>query len=1307
MIFWKKLLSVTLSLSIALPFPLYANDDHSTSSQEATQDSVQLALDFSNNDELLEQDKNVTPLSIDIFSLLAQKTIKEKIRVSGFSWSTEDGKPNQDESNFKAINEFHAWNDLTVKLVSSEGDVRFEKNLSEFAQQIAGYGDFAACDAQACRIELTKEDPYEKLNSKTLHQFFLDTNQVAVLGPYILFISKQGDQNLKFINLSHFENLIGRDSIPVFEIPLNVEGGIQKLEADGSQLLINGNKHLSANNLTDLAPLFSGVFNVAAHMVDPGAMAGAAPLYSNLGAFIEREFKSVNLNEAKRSDHLEPALLTQEKFIEDIKTKLEVTQGKHSSQNLRDQSEKATEAYEKWIKQSEQYKKSVKSSQVQIQASRKLFARARQALGYISKPLPESSGKIKRAIKIVIGDTLKSSQSIWTRFGEVLDGKRPLKELMSGSDIKRTAAIAGAIALSQSVPGSYVAFAGDGLLYAKEVVGYFSNLIYGYWDSYGTSFTQVGSLFSGFQPIYDQYIDPSQGRFYKFMVGSSVLMGSILTVLGAYHISKRLWDLYQDKKALGYKDLILRQNRIEERFAKLVSEGEALQAQNKAEALKSSMTPEELNEPPSATKERLRQVIQDRKNQKGFIGKWLQKIKKEKNQTQKDLSKIDEGLKKLQELDEKDFRPIQSKWQALKHLLISTASYRATVGEYTGFFNLYASYRYSSFGWSYLPGLQKKFDTRIPFMIKVRPFGIASRLLYPEFFNVAVNKREGKITYPTALNGGMTSLAEKGMEWISRSLKKRSYTSGPEQLELFAQLQDRTPYELKREIEKQKVFEDKIIDIEGVVIKESINSAIGELTRFVKSDKDIRWLFTQSNGVSEITSQQIGLLNLKNKVFVRSYMDLLYSEAMKEILKETTESLEQAPRYSSEKGSLATVGELKKLKKSLIEQAHSAEKVESVLNFSQKKVQTLVQKLAQRKDLIQKAKSRAKWASMGLPNPKVIGNHLKTEITASMDGNQNPSMKNYEIVREMKKDEVAMARATRNEISTLFRTLPIDIAMKFIATAGITMGIMAPIQESFWGPNSVAYLSQYSFYGSLLAGIAFSSVASGWGKLRQDYYDSADGLFGDIPKGEDAEGSYWKWFWKKWKGKENRLTKYWKNYIKIVFWNIPAAIPQIIMLNYLFLGRFDMDAFIMGYIAAFTMPFSAFFFKMDQVFEQSSYYAARGLKEKDLADPEVQMWLQPEMQKLRNKFTVVRDLTMNPLIEAVANAEVTPTKGMGPRALARYIFGGYTPTEYVVLKMREISELSGSSVVKKIVDSCEHFLTNGNPDLVKIPKKGP
>tara|TARA_B100000609_G_scaffold136737_1_gene109523 strand:- start:58267 stop:61989 length:3723 start_codon:yes stop_codon:yes gene_type:complete len=1238
----------------------------------------------------MESGQAANRLSLDIFSLLNQKPLKEKRKTAGFEWDGEEEK-------YKELDNFFRWDSLTVKMISEDGETQYSKDLENFTRQNVGYGSWSTCEASSCRIELVQEDSKERRNSKIVHEFFLETENLAVLGPYLLFTHSKGDKTLKFIDLRQYENLIGREAIPVFELPINVDGGVQSLEAENEELIINGNLKLNQSHLEDLTPLYSVVFNLAAHMSDPGAMASATPLFKNVALLLEREFDSGRFT-TTQVDGTASMISTQEAFIANAKEKLEhISEPPKTVEEIAQLSTQMVEKYEAYMKDSEAFKNAIKNSQAQVALSRKVWGRLRLALGSITKPLPNSSGKIKRALKLTIGNTLKQSHTLMSKFTKIMTGQRSFSELFSADEQERMGLYAiGAIALSQILPESYAHFSADGLYAAKGMMDYTLTVVGGTLDAYWTSTKQVASLFL-VKPVYDQYIDPENSRWLKTLIGGGVLGASLAAILGGYHIPRRLLEMVQDLKSGKYKDLIERQNELEKRFAHLVSTGEAAQRKERLGNVERS------DEQKAETRARLAQVKYERANEKGFVGRWLSKLRRQKSEVQEDVLAAQESLSRVSQLEEADIQPIKTKWQAIKHLLFSTASYRTTVGEYTGFFNFYASIRYSLFGFAFLPGLVKKTGTKIPYMIKPKPFGIAARIIYPEFFNVAVTKRFGRLTYPTVLNGGMTSLVGKTKELVSRLIKNpRQRELEPEQMELFAELQDQTPKQVQAEIEKQKYFEDAIIDLEEVVIKESLTKAVGQLTQFAKSDKDLRWLFSQTSGVGEITSQEIGLLNFRNKVFVRSYMDLLYNKVMKEVLERAIEPLSQSPRYQVNPGDLANAKDLRKVKKELIEASESNDELQGRLNMAKEDLNQIIESVAKDPELVKKAQSMAKWAAIGLPSPQVLKTQMKASIASEMDPKQNPSMKRYEIVHKMRQDEVAMARATRNEISTLFRTLPIDIGMKFLATAGITMGIMAPIQEDFWGPNSIAYLSQYSFYGSLLAGIAFSSVSSAWGKLQEDYFDAEDGMFGEIPPEEDAKLGYWKLFWKKWNKPENSLKKYWKNYIKIVFWNLPAAIPQIILLNYLFLGRFDLDAFVIGYISAFTLPFSALFFKLDQIFEQTAYYAARGLKEEDLVETEVQVWLQKEMQKLRNKFTIVRDLALNPVLEAIHNAEVTPTELMGPRALARYIFGGYTPTEIIVLKMRALSEASGSEVVKKVLSGCESFLTKGNPDLIKL-----
>mgnify|MGYP006193565097 CR=1 FL=1 len=97
---------------------------------------------------------------------------------------------------------------------------------------------------------------------------------------------------------------------------------------------------------------------------------------------------------------------------------------------------------------------------------------------------------------------------------------------------------------------------------------------------------------------------------------------------------------------------------------------------------------------------------------------------------------------------------------------------------------------------------------------------------------------------------------------------------------------------------------------------------------------------------------------------------------MKEVLKEAVEPLDQAQQFSSDNVSLTKTKDLKELKKLLIKQSLTTEKISQKLNISSEKVVEIVKRLSQRKDLLEKAKSRAKWAAMGLPSFSVVGTSI-------------------------------------------------------------------------------------------------------------------------------------------------------------------------------------------------------------------------------------------------------------------------------------------------------------------------------------------
>ena len=181
-------------------------------------------------------------------------------------------------------------------------------------------------------------------------------------------------------------------------------------------------------------------------------------------------------------------------------------------------------------------------------------------------------------------------------------------------------------------------------------------------------------------------------------------------------------------------------------------------------------------------------------------------------------------------------------------------------------------------------------------------------------------------------------------------------------------------------------------------------------------------------------------------------------------------------------------------------------------------------------------------------------------------------MERYGVVQENRKKPLALARAMRAELSKLLVTLPLDISFYLVMTAGITEGIMKPLQETFWGPNSIGYLSQYNFYGGIASGLAMGLLADSWVKLQEDDRQASLGNFGKVPRGKDAEKSYLQWFWKMTNQRDNSLWENWKFSNKIIWNNVPSYFINMLIFEMIFLTFFDFDVWAVGLALGFLVP---------------------------------------------------------------------------------------------------------------------------------------
>src|SRR5690606_12790028 len=73
--------------------------------------------------------------------------------------------------------------------------------------------------------------------------------------------------------------------------------------------------------------------------------------------------------------------------------------------------------------------------------------------------------------------------------------------------------------------------------------------------------------------------------------------------------------------------------------------------------------------------------------------------------------------------------------------------------------------------------------------------------------------------------------------------------------------------------------------------------------------------------------------------------------------------------------------------------------------------------------------------------------------------------------------------------------------------------------------------------------------------------------------------------------------------------NLSAAFVTIAVTNFLTMGRFDLGAFLTGYLVVFLTPLSGVDYKIDQTHELASRWQASKVARKLRAHPKMQEWI--------------------------------------------------------------------------------------------------
>lgn len=1232
--------------------------------------------------------------------------VEERVRQVILEWSYQLGTlwesrdsltevPNVTQAKEKHSQRLFNWWDVRVSVLDKEekdgGSVVAYLDMHKTADGRTIKEDsasYSCTTGDTCRFSL-------RSGEQMLNKFHIPAKAVAVIGPYIVFVHEQsydateGIQYLSFIDLATYGASLGQADIPVFRLPIAAEEAANSLTVTNKGILVNGKNPVALEAFLAASEMQQMAFNITSNLVDPDSIAQIVPYIDSIQAVMSKLVSNEMADSAAQAGDLKKAQVLYDKLGQDLKAQIlqnkdiadfttgkRITPTKEQMEALPQVTKDLLDTYSKGFAQTDLLKTRASAIGARMSASRTLKARLQSFFNRLTSPVPDASLKVKRAL-VMVGANSEVHRGMFWRM--LLD--RPWLTstlLMTGI----TAAVA---------PDAFHQIAQGGLSIGSAIFDYlkFATLGMGEAISKGT-YATFGSLLDGGTAIKKQYWDGD--HFSKTLIGLSAFVPFILSLFYVPHLLFNLHKIALDSKKPNWNGFVDHQQRFVAEYYKRLADDEVKRR-------KMVVNGEEKEVQFSAEEEaEILAFVADRKaNSPAY--KANSKIGRAWTRTTEVFSNLKAKVMGSKAVAESgiDKHAVTGLWSAISSITFSFPAMELTLARWTKFWNWFSGTRYTSFGFLTLKDLGLKYN--LPIFVRPKLVVMGTRLFFPDFFNTTVAKansvpKNGKdhqpVTIPTVLNGGLRTWEARDLTWIKEALFGKPSVVREAEEEVQREL---TKSEFKAVADQ---FEKAVIDAEQAVFSEALNAAIRRMPDYLADKKELAQLFKERQ-LSSAVEKRVREMPVQVRTFLRIYTEQIYGASMKELLKPMLDQAAADDEAIQDRKDLS----LAEIKAQLLELRRKNGDAEA-FSFDGAKARLVAQRMGEDDAIYTAAAKQAKRGEFSISN---FLTNRKYNIVADMDPEQNPSMARYATVQGRLKSPNALSRAVRAEISKLLITFPINLSLKMLLAAGIFETAFAPIQNELWGPNSIAYFSRDAFYMGMCSGFVIGMMADAWYKLQQDARQDELGDFGLVPTGEDAQRSFLRWYMKQYSAENNSLLGNWAFANKIIFWNFPAALVNMGFFYWLFSGRLDLSYILGGYALGFGTPLSAFGMKVDQAFERSSEFAARGIKdEKWLAHPAIQEVISKEKQYYRNRFQLLNDILIQVQGNWTQNVETVKTS-LGTRGFVRAIFGGPLIEEAVVENLlRPAKEaVKGvpvvDSVVQAVANGCEHLLTNNNKDL--------
>lgn len=539
-----------------------------------------------------------------------------------------------------------------------------------------------------------------------------------------------------------------------------------------------------------------------------------------------------------------------------------------------------------------------------------------------------------------------------------------------------------------------------------------------------------------------------------------------------------------------------------------------------------------------------------------------------------------------------------------------------------------------------------------------RPRTWAYLVMYPRYLSTILERSQRKnqqgqyntgAHLPTQLNGGLRA-GIIGLRPVHQALHWASEIS---YLKFLAPPKESSKKQARRQLEEEIISLE--INLEQSVVAESIKASL----RYSKKTEEFK-IFS-SNNITDALDPAIFSLNLKSRLIFYWYR-----------------------HYAMER-------ELS------LRLYHSVMKNEELYTSTKHFFQKSYEQAINKKDLngideriYQLAKNRADSGYLSLVN---LAMDNKYKSAKSLDERSSIQSRRYVEVKQGMKNTLAMARATRSALMNFVISKPIEILFIFAATAAITDPMLAPIHDTQFSDQSWNYLSRYQFLNGLMYGMVMSFLNQAWYKIQQYARVERLGGFESIPTGSLAEKGFWGNVYHHLGASDNTWGQNMTYNVKIVWANIGASFFLYNLNQYYWMGRFDVDLYITGYIVAFMNPIMGLKMMLENAFEKSKGWLIRDLPEKYHAHPYTSKYVRDSMLRLRFGFDFFMSIFYNFQYTAFSNFKSMSTPLLGTRSFSRILLGGSLFTEAVVLNMEELARKY--PIFQGPANLCRHSLTKG------------